>query len=115
MPFERGEIAIPPRALFLGAEVHPAFEEWPPVTGWQPFKPLAVEWEKAGHTRVDEATGIWPAVLLLPGKSRDEALAAFAKAYDLLENGGTLVVAMANLAGAQRFEKELERAAGKIV
>jgi 16S rRNA (guanine1207-N2)-methyltransferase len=115
MPFERGEIAIPPRALFLGAEVHPAFGEWPPVTGWQPFKPLAVEWEKAGHARVDAPGGTWPVVLLLPGKSRDEALAAFATAYDLLENGGTLVVAMANLAGAQRFEKELERAAGKIV
>ena len=39
-------------------------------------------------------------------------LAAFARAHDLLENGGTLVVAMANTAGAPRFEKELEKAAG---
>ena len=60
MPFERGEIAIPPRALLLGAEVHPAFKEWPSVTGWQPFKPLAVEWEKSGHPRTDAPGGTWP-------------------------------------------------------
>lgn len=114
LPFRRGEIATPERALFLGAEAHPDLNGWPAVTGWQPFKPLADAWEQAGHARVDEPEGRWPLVLLLPGKSRDETLAGFAKGWDLLEEGGTLVVAMANLAGAQRFEKELERAAGKI-
>ncbi len=75
---------------------------------------MADLWEKGSFARVDGPSGSWPLVLLLPGKSRDEALAAFAKGYDLLEDGGTLVVAMANLGGAQRFEKELATAAGKI-
>jgi len=115
LPFSRGEIAIPPRALFLGAEPHPDLAAWPALTGWQALKPLADAWQKAGFARTDSPEGRWPLVLLLPGKSRDETLAAFARGHDLLEDGGTLVVAMANLAGAQRFEKELERAAGSLV
>jgi 16S rRNA (guanine1207-N2)-methyltransferase len=63
---------------------------------------------------VDEPTGKWPVILMLPGKSRDETLAWFAKAHDLLEPGGTLLVAMPNTAGAGRFEKELATAAGNI-
>lgn len=105
---------MPSRALFLGAEPCEALREWPQVTGWQPFKPLADAWQKAGFARVDEPSGTWPLVLLLPGKSRDATLAEFARAYDLLEDGGTLVVAMANTAGAPRFEKELEKAAGPV-
>jgi 16S rRNA (guanine1207-N2)-methyltransferase len=114
LPFSQGEIAMPSRALFLGAEPHPDLKAWPQVTGWQPLKPLADAWEKAGFVRVDESSGTWPLVLLLPGKSKDETLAAFAKAHDLLESGGTLVVAMPNTAGAQRFEKELGKSTGKI-
>lgn len=114
LPFSRGEIAVLQRALFLGAEPHPALREWPSVTGWQPLKPLADAWEKAGFARVDRPSGRWPLVLLLPGKSKDETLAAFAAAHDLLEDGGVLAVAMANTAGAPRFEKELEKAAGKV-
>lgn len=114
LPFSRGEIAIPDRALFLGAEAHPDFKEWRSVTGFQPFFPLAEAWRRAGHALVEEPSGKWPVVLLLPGKSKDEALAGFARAYDLLEDGGMLVVAMGNLAGAARFEKELANAAGGI-
>jgi len=114
LPFSQGEIAIPKRALFLGAEPHPALSEWPELSGWQPFRPMADAWEKAGFARMDEPSGKWPLVLLLPGKSREEALAAFAKGHDLLEDGGTLVVAMTNTAGASRFEKELASASGKV-
>lgn len=115
LPFSRGDLPIPPRALFLGAEVHPDLRHWPAVTGWQPHKPLADAWQAAGFPREDAPAGRWPLVLLLPGKSRDETLAAFARAHDLLEEGGTLAVSMPNLAGAARFEKELERAAGSLV
>lgn len=114
LPFSRGEIAVPRRVLFLGAEPHPALRDWPEATGWQPFKPLAEAWEGEGFARLDEVSGTWPLVLLLPGKSRDETLAAFAKGYDLLEDGGRLVAAMTNTAGAARFEKALEKAAGGI-
>jgi len=107
-------LGVPTRALFLGAEAHPAFKDWPDVTGWQPFKPKASAWEAAGFHRVDETQAAYPCVMILPGKSRDETFALYARAYDLLENGGTLVAAMPNTAGAARFEKELAKAAGSI-
>lgn len=110
LPFSRGEITIPERALFVGAEPHPELKEWPALTGWQPLFPLADAWRKAGFNLTEKPEGSWPLVLLLPGKSKDEVLASFARAYDLLEEGGTLVVAMANTAGAARFEKELSSA-----
>jgi 16S rRNA (guanine1207-N2)-methyltransferase len=108
--------AHPKRALFLGAQPHPALSTWPEITGWQPLKPLANAWEKAGFPRADDLPdGKWPLVLVLPGKSRDEALAWFAMARDRLEPGGNLLVAMPNTAGAGRFEKELSKATGNIV
>jgi 16S rRNA (guanine1207-N2)-methyltransferase len=114
LAFGNEGLAVPKRALFLGAEPHPALKDWPDVTGWQPFKPKATAWEAAGFHRVDEPKGTFPCVLILPGKSRDETFALFARAYDLLENGGTLVAAMPNTAGAARFEKELAKTAGAI-
>ena len=114
LPFSRGEWPRPKQALFLWAEPHEELREWREVEGWQPLKPLADAWEKAGFQRMDEPTGKWPLVMLLPGKSREEAFAAFARAYDLLGEGGAMVVAMANTAGAARFEKELSEVAGNI-
>ena len=117
LAFEGAEgIAMPERALFIGAQPHPALKTWPEVTGWQPLKPLASAWERAGFPRADELPdGKWPLVLVLPGKSRDEALAWFAMARDRLAPGGKLLVAMPNTAGAGRFEKELSKATGHIV
>lgn len=103
---------MPARALFLGAEPHVDFKAWPVVIGWQPFRPMAEKWEKAGFSRVDQLEGRWPLVLILPGKSRDETLAWFTTAYDHLEPGGRIVVAMPNTAGAGRFEKEFAKAFG---
>lgn len=108
-------LAIPSRALFIGAEAHPDLKAWPQLLGWQPLKPLAVGWENAGFARTETLPDEkFPLVMLLPGKSRDEALAGFAHARDRLEPGGRLVVAMPNTAGAGRFEKELARAAGNV-
>lgn len=106
-------IAVPSRALFIGARPHPDLPRT--VLGWQPLKPLADAWDKAGFPRVDELPeGKWPVVLVLPGKSRDETLLWFALAKDRLEPGGRIVAAMPNTAGASRFEKELAQAAGNI-
>lgn len=106
---------VPSRALFIGARAHPALKTWPDLTGWQPLKPLADAWDRAGFQRADELPeGKWPVVLVLPGKSRDETLLWFALAKDRLESGGRIVAAMPNTAGASRFEKELARAAGNI-
>ena len=104
------------RALFIGAQPHPALLGRPEVTGWQPSRPLASVWENAGFPRCDDLPGgKWPVVLVLPGKSRDEALAWFAAARDRLAPGGKLLVAMPNTAGAARFEKELTKATRQIV
>ena len=109
-------LPIPARALFLGAEPHPSLKSWPNVLGWQPFKPLATAWENAGFTRTDQLTDEkWPLIMILPGKSKDETLAWFALAKDLLQPGGRILIAMPNTAGAGRFEKELSRAAGTVV
>lgn len=107
--------SVPSRALFIGAQPHPVLKSWPDLTGWQPLKPLADAWDKAGFPRVDELPdGKWPVVLVLPGKSRDETLLWFALAKDRLEPGGRIIAAMPNTAGASRFEKELAQAAGNI-
>lgn len=114
LAFKDGGISVPHRALFLGAEPHPQLLSWPGITGWQPLKPKADAWDAASLPRTEDPEGTWPLVLVLPGKSRDEALYWFALGHDLLEEGGTLLVSMPNSAGASRFEKELARAAGKI-
>lgn len=107
-------LAIPQRALFLGARPHPALRGWTDLTGWQPLKPLADDWERAGFQCVDAPSGRWPLVMVLPGKSRDETLAWFAMARDHLLPGGRIVCAMPNTAGAARFEKEFAKATGNV-
>jgi len=105
-------LPVPARALFLGAEPHPDFKTWPEIVGWQPFRPTAMKWEKAGLSLAEKPQEKWPLVMILPGKSRDETLAWFAMARDHLEPGGRILVSMPNTAGAGRFEKEFAKAFG---
>jgi 16S rRNA (guanine1207-N2)-methyltransferase len=93
--------------LFLGAEPHP---DLPTLTAWQPLKPLANACERAGMVLTEYPTGQFPTVLFLPGKSKEETLAGFAMAHRCLAEGGVFITAMANTAGAARFEKELGNA-----
>ncbi len=95
------------RTLFLGAEPHPDIRN---VTAWQPLKPHADKCVAAGMELCAEPGGKFRIVLFLPGKSKDEILAGFSRAHGLLEPGGKLVAALANTAGASRFEKELSKA-----
>jgi 16S rRNA (guanine1207-N2)-methyltransferase len=95
-------------ALFLGAEPHPDLLR---ATGWQPLKPLADLCAAAGMALSDEPQGKFRSVFFLPGKTKEETLAGFVLAHDLLALGGTLIAALANTSGAARFEKELSRAA----
>jgi 16S rRNA (guanine1207-N2)-methyltransferase len=94
--------------LFLGAEPHPDIHR---ATAWQPLKPLADLCAASGMTLAAEPQGKYPTVLFLPGKSKEETLAGFARAHGFLSPGGTLIAALANTAGAARFEKELSKAA----
>ncbi len=102
------------RGLFLFARPHDGLADWHDLAGWQPWRQHADAWENDGRPRVEHPEGKWPLVLALPGKSRDETLATFATAHDLLEPGGMLVAAMANDCGAARFERELASAAGLV-
>jgi 16S rRNA (guanine1207-N2)-methyltransferase len=108
-------LTVPPRALFLGAEPHRDLANWPALVGWQPFKPMADAWQRGSFDLTGEPVGKFPMVLVLPGKSREETLAWFGLARRHLEPGGRMVVAMANTAGAARFEKELARATGAVI
>lgn len=94
------------KGLFMGAEPHPQLQE---MVGWQPLKDLTDLCELAGMRMVRTIGGEFENVLFLPGKSKEEVLAGFATAHDVLRPGGRLVVSMANTAGAARFEKELEQ------
>lgn len=102
---EHGDPAA--RALFLGAEPHPDLLR---ATAWQPLKPLADLCAAAGMALTDGPQGKFATVLFLPGKSKEETLAGFARAHDFLAPGGMLIAALANTAGAARFEKELAKA-----
>jgi 16S rRNA (guanine1207-N2)-methyltransferase len=105
----------PEQILFIGAQAHAALRDQANVLGWQPLKPLAEAWDKAGFSRSDTLPeGKWPWVLVLPQKSRDETLTWFALARDRLALGGSLIIAIPNNAGASRFEKELVRATGRV-
>lgn len=103
---EYGGVAAP--SLFLGAEPHPLLSS---SFGWQPLKPLADLCAASGMALIDEPQGKFPSVLFLPGKTKEETLAGFARAHDFLAHRGILIVALANTAGAARFEKELSKAA----
>ena len=101
-PCETGEI------LFLGADPH---SELPEVVGWQPLKAQAIACERAGMRLVDAPSGKFQTVFFVPGKSKEEVLAGFARAHDLLGDEGKFVVVIPNSAGASRFERELKKAA----
>ncbi len=103
----REQFDSPGRTLFLGAEPHPDIRD---ATAWQPLKPLADKCTAAGMELCEQPSGKFQTILFLPGKSKDEILAGFSCAHDLLEPGGKFLVAIANTAGASRFEKEISKA-----
>jgi 16S rRNA (guanine1207-N2)-methyltransferase len=51
-------------------------------------------------------------VLLLPDRQKLQTLADFAHAFELLEDGGVLLVGLHNDWGAKRFEKHLDQVSG---
>ena len=99
--------AVSGNILFLGAEPHP---ELPNLTAWQPLKPLANLCERGGMILTDNPSGKFATVLFLPGKSKEETLVGFAMAHQCLADDGVFITAIANTAGAARFEKELGKA-----
>jgi 16S rRNA (guanine1207-N2)-methyltransferase len=88
----------------------------------QDFKPTAemleaAGWPLTGSDSEESAAhfeGKCPMVLLLPERQKLQTLADIAQAFDMLEDGGLLLVGLHNDWGAKRFEKHLDEVAGKL-
>jgi len=114
LPFREEMIAVPERSLFMRAETHPMLRSWKGLVGWQPLKSAADDWSRHGLALTELDAGTYPAVLLLPGKGKEETLYHFALACDQLESGGLLIASMPNTSGAKRFEKRLKDVAQDV-
>lgn len=75
----------------------------------QTFKPDADALAADGLRMTADASGVFPLVMLLPPRSRDEARALLASAMRRTAPGGTLLCCQANNAGARSGEADLER------
>jgi 16S rRNA (guanine1207-N2)-methyltransferase len=80
----------------------------------QDFKPVADNLEVAGLENHETFEGKFALVIVLPERQKDETLADFAQAFELLEDNGVILVGLHNDWGAKRFEKLLDQAAGKL-
>ena len=109
------EIGAEGRVLFLRAQVSPILERYQGrLTCEQPWKPRAVALEAAGYTVSRDNTGSYQTILLMPERQRDTILGDIARAHELLEDGGTLIVALHNDWGAKRTEQLLAEIAGEV-
>ncbi len=78
----------------------------------QAFKPRNKRLRAAGFRVVDSLSATYPIVLLLPERQRQQTFADLARAHDLLEDEGVLIVATHNDWGAKRWEKHVNEAGG---
>lgn len=119
VPFESSELRLPVdgRVLFLRARAGVRLREMV-QRGWlceQSFMPFADELGRNG-LRVGEpqAGELFPLVLVLPPRQRDEARALFARALLHTAPGGTVLVSMPNTEGAKSGEADLAKLTGVV-
>lgn len=119
VPFESSELRLPAdgRVLFLRARAGVRLREMA-QPGWlceQSFMPFADELGRNG-LRVDEpaADEVFPLVLVLPPRQRDEARALFARAVRHTAPGGTVLVSIPNAEGAKSGEADLAKLVGAV-
>ncbi|MFO1163478.1 MAG: class I SAM-dependent methyltransferase [Reyranellaceae bacterium] len=106
--FETGTLA-PQRAFFLRAELTP-FRD---VDAEQSFRPEYLRLKKAGWSVVPRLEhGAYRLGQLLLTKHKEENFANIARAWSLLDEGGTLVCSGANDDGAASLEKQVGKALG---
>ncbi len=104
--FETGALAER-RAFFLRAEE-------PPFAGIQCEQSLRPEFLKLKGATARLTEGSWPLGLVLMTKHKEENFANIARAWALLEPGGTLACAGANDDGAASLEKHVAKAFGGV-
>jgi 16S rRNA (guanine1207-N2)-methyltransferase len=115
LPFVTEALAWPGSgALFLHAR-----DGWPLHARATPgleveqgYKPDADALERAGFVPSTDPSKVYPLVLLLPPRQREELRALFAQALDRCEAGGVVVASVTNDAGAKSAEADLRRLAG---
>jgi 16S rRNA (guanine1207-N2)-methyltransferase len=119
VPFESATLRLPSdgHVLFLRARAGVRLREMA-QPGWlceQSFMPFADELARNGLRVGEPAVGeLFPLVLVLPPRQRDEARALFARALSHMAPGGTVLAAMPNTEGAKSGEADLARLAGAV-
>ena len=119
VPFESAELRLPAdgRVLFLRARVGVCLREMA-QPGWlceQSFMPFADELGRNGlHVGEPAADEVFPLVLVLPPRQRDEARALFARALRHTAPGGTVLASMPNTEGAKSGEADLAKLTGAV-
>ncbi|PXV58617.1 16S rRNA m(2)G 1207 methyltransferase [Dyella jiangningensis] len=119
MPFDTGELALPAdgRVLFLRARDGFRLREMA-RKGWvceQGFKPFAEALTRSGlHVAPPGGNELFPLVLVLPPRQRDEARALFAQALQRASEGGVVLAAVPNAEGAKSAEGDLASLAGPL-
>ena len=119
VPFELNALRLPAsdRALFLRARAGMRLREMA-QTDWlcqQTFLPFADELSRCGlRVGEPETHDLFPLVLLLPPRQRDEARAVFAQALAHVAPGGTLLACAPNTEGARSCEADLTQLVGDV-
>ncbi len=119
LPIESNALRLPAdgRVLFLRARAGWRLREMAQA-GWlceQGFMPFADELSRNG-LRVGEpvANELFPLVMVLPPRQRDEARALFARALLHVAPGGTVLASMPNAEGARSGQADLAALAGAV-
>ncbi|TCV93214.1 16S rRNA m(2)G 1207 methyltransferase [Luteibacter rhizovicinus] len=119
VPFDTGDLRFPAdgRVLFLRArDGFRARELRRP--GWvmqQSFRPFADALERSGFDVVADAPDeVFPLVLVLPTRQREETRALFARALRQVAPGGIVVASVPNAEGARTAESDLTALAGGV-
>lgn len=119
VPFASSELRLlaDGRVLFLRARAGVRLREMA-QSGWlceQSFMPFADELDRNG-LRVGEPDDeeVFPLVLVLPPRQRDEARALFARALHHTAPGGTVLASMPNAEGAKSGQADLAKLVGAV-
>lgn len=119
LPFDDGLLPPPAGGAFLGARDGAALRRWLPhgLVLEQEFRPAAAALERAGLACVDGELvppSRHPVVLVLPPRQREQARALLARAVRLAGEGGRVVAAAPNAAGARSMQDDLQALAGPV-
>ena len=115
LPFTEGSLAWPGGALFLNAQEGAPLRRLASsgLVVEQADRSQAQALQAAGHALADEGDARrHPLVLVLPPRQREAMRALFARAFERCKDGGTVVAAAANDAGAKSAEADFRRLAG---